>query len=395
MSVFTINKTTGVGGYRADGETDKSGWQVDPSTGRKTQKTTDGAFTNTYVATAAEEAAYQAQSKNGSNSSFYNSDNTTDYASAPASTSSIPTGTSSTSGMISSQADQALASRVAALAKARDTAIGGYTAQQEALPGQYQPLRDQASFQGAKGVNTINEQTAGTGQFNSGANVTAQTTNATNTASNVNGLNVQQQDEVNKLQQAITQAQANYGYDLASATGDVNSQKMAALIAQANSDRGFGLQEKQIDNQSSQFDKTFAQNDAHFAVTSNLQQQQINNSAAQAAASIGLGQAQLAANIAQNGADNIYRDATLAQAASQFATTTGLTKDNAVTALTQWAAIYNSGLDQAAVTNGINAAAQLGYPYAPLSSGSPQAIVIDGKLGWLTVNGVTYGAKPV
>lgn len=148
----------------------------------------------------------------------------------------------STADMIKQQYDQALASRTATINKARDESINGYNQQIQGADGQYQPLRNDASYQGSKSLQGLKETMAQQGLFNSGDNLTGQMNINNNTASNINSLNTQQQDYINKLNQSIAQARANADADIASATADTTSQKLNALVNQANADRTFDYQ---------------------------------------------------------------------------------------------------------------------------------------------------------
>jgi len=246
---------------------------------------------------------------------------TTPTSTTPAST---PAPTTSTSDMINQQSQAALAAKAAALAKARDTAVNGYNQQVDALPGQYQPLRNQASLQGEQNSRAITEQQASQGNWRSGANQTAQTANGASTANQIGGYNLQQQDAVNKLKQAIAQTQADYGYNMAGATADTESQRLAALISQSNTDKGLGMQQQQIDNQTSQFAQT-----------------------------LGMSQQQLAAQIAQNGVQNAFNTAQLNQQANQFAQSLGLSRDQFNASMSQWAQTFAAGQAQNTFNNGI------------------------------------------
>lgn len=154
-----------------------------------------------------------------------------------------PTASSTGNDYINQQYQQALQAKAAALQKARDTAINGYNAQIDALPSQYQPLRNQASLTGAQNSRAINETMAAQGNWRSGANQTAQTANNASTANNIASYNQAQQQAVDKLKQAIAQANTDYESGMAGATADNEAQRLAALLNQANADRGYNLQE--------------------------------------------------------------------------------------------------------------------------------------------------------
>jgi hypothetical protein len=150
------------------------------------------------------------------------------------------------SNLINSQYDSALKSKVAALQKARDTSISGYNQNIQALPGEYQPLRNQADLRGMQNSRAISETMAAQGNWRSGANQTAQTANNASTANTIGGYNKQQQDAVDRLKQAIAQVNAGYQSDIATTTADTLAQRDAALISQANQDRSFNQQDKQF-----------------------------------------------------------------------------------------------------------------------------------------------------
>lgn len=226
--------------------------------------------------------------------------------------------TQTTSDLINQQSQQALAAKIAAAQKARDEAVNGYNQQADALPGQYQPLRNQASLQGAQNSRAITEDMAAQGNWRSGANQSEQGRNTATTSNAISGYNMQQQQAVDELKQAIAQTQANYGYDVAGATAETEAQKLAAQIAQANTDKSFNMQQQQMDNQTSQFAQTF-----------------------------GLSQQQFAQQITQQGIDNAYRDAAFAQQADRFAQQMNLSRDQFKAQLDQWAKQYK--LDEASL----------------------------------------------
>lgn len=145
-------------------------------------------------------------------------------------------------GMINQMAAQQLAARQAEINRAKDEAINNYTQQIGKADSMYQPIRNQAAVTGAKNAQLLKEQMASQGLFNSGDNVSAQLQNRNQTATAVNQSNLQQQDYVNKLQNAIEQVRQNANYESAAAVAQTEAQKMQSLLNQANQDRQYNYQ---------------------------------------------------------------------------------------------------------------------------------------------------------
>lgn len=183
------------------------------------------------------------QIKNTSNTGDTSSTTTTSAISP------VTNSAAANSGLINTLASQQQSANEASLANARDSSVNGYNQQISSLPGQYQPLRDQASYQGAKGTGAINEQMANQGLFNSGRNVSAQTANNTNTASNINSLNTQQQSDKDKLMAAIAQAQSDYNNGVAQSTASTQAQATQNQINQNNTDTQNNINQYNADRQ--------------------------------------------------------------------------------------------------------------------------------------------------
>jgi hypothetical protein len=76
-------------------------------------------------------------------------------------------------------------------------------------PGQFVNPMNQASFQGAKNSQAIDERMAAMGLGRSGANITAQTSNANQTQADINDLEATKAKVISDAQQAIAQLQAS------------------------------------------------------------------------------------------------------------------------------------------------------------------------------------------
>jgi hypothetical protein len=149
--------------------------------------------------------------------------------------------------MIQQQAAQATAAKLAAIQKAKEQAINGYNEQIASTPAQYQPLRNQAAVNKETSLLANKEQMASTGRFFSGDNLTEQGKINNQFAGDVNSANMQQQAFIDKLKNAIAQVNENSAYDSAQAVADSEASKLSALINQANSDREYGLNKRQVD----------------------------------------------------------------------------------------------------------------------------------------------------
>ena len=360
---FTINKDTGVGAYVDDAELNKSGWQVDPSTGKKTNMNTAGGYTGTYVATPEEEANYQSQSNSGSNTSFYNSNNTTDYTPSANSSSNSSQSQSSSTGQSQTQAQADSIRQAQAMASLKSTydaqlasTIGTYNTERAKIPGQTETANNTASSTGMVNAQHIRNALSQMGLLQSGESATQQLANDSNVANNINANNL-----------AGQQLDASY------------ADKITAAIAQNAVDYNTAAYQYGRD----------AVSDSQWAVTSAQAQQQINNQSSQFAQTLGLSQQQLAATIAQNGAQNALAAAGLAQNASQFAAQLGLSTSEYYAGLAQWALNYNASVDQTEFNNGIAIGNITGNYAGNVSTGTDRVVInADGTISTVPVDAV-------
>jgi hypothetical protein len=231
-------------------------------------------------AAAANNASSQAD--HNTNPVTYNTSSSSSYGTASNYPSTTTYGTTNNNDLIAQQYSQSLAAKASALQKARDTAVNQYNGQINELPNQYQPLRNQASLTGEQNSRAINEQMAAQGNWRSGANQTAQTANSASTANNIASSNLAQQQAVDKLKQAIAQANVDYETGVAGATADTEAQRIAALINQLNADRNYQLQQQQLANSQTNSDRSYQ-----------LQQQQFEHGVSQDTFNNGINAAQV------------------------------------------------------------------------------------------------------
>ena len=130
--------------------------------------------------------------------------------------------------------DEQAAAQAAAIKAARDNTISGYNQQIGAAPGQYQPLRNQSSAGGAVRAKGIKEAMAASGQGNSGANLTAQSSNNAQTTGEIAGYNLQQSDLVNKLKTAIADVTNSASLQEVQSNAEINAQRIQAAINETN-----------------------------------------------------------------------------------------------------------------------------------------------------------------
>ena len=147
------------------------------------------------------------------------------------------TGSSATvkdnSGLIGQQFDSQLASAQAALKASIAESMVGYNKTISDAPGQYQPLRDQASAAGAANGQNLNEMLANNGQ-QGGVNRTETTAVNSATENNINTLNTSQQKVISDANASISDLQAKGDMQGAQLVADNANAKMAALIAESN-----------------------------------------------------------------------------------------------------------------------------------------------------------------
>ena len=146
------------------------------------------------------------------------------------------------SDMIEEQARQQMAAQAAAIQAARDKQVSEYNSQISQAPQTYQPLRNEASYAGAKNLQAANERMAAMGMYNSGDSVTAGIQVNAATQNNINALNLQEQNLVNQLKKAIADANESANSQILQSNSEINAQKLQALINQANADRDFNFQ---------------------------------------------------------------------------------------------------------------------------------------------------------
>ena len=137
------------------------------------------------------------------------------------------------SSLIGQQFDSQLASAQAALKASIAESMAGYNKTIADAPGQYQPLRDQASYAGAQNGQNLNEMLANNGQ-QGGVNRTEQTQVNSATENNINTLNTAQQKVISDANASISGLQAKGDMQGAQLIADNANAKMAALIAESN-----------------------------------------------------------------------------------------------------------------------------------------------------------------
>lgn len=144
--------------------------------------------------------------------------------------------------MINEQAREQMAAQAAAIQAARDKQVSEYNSQISQAPQTYQPLRNEASYAGAKNLQAANERMAAMGMYNSGDSVTAGIQVNAATQNNINQLNLQEQNLVNQLKKAIADANESANSQILQSNSEINAQKLQALINQSNADRDYNFQ---------------------------------------------------------------------------------------------------------------------------------------------------------
>lgn len=142
-------------------------------------------------------------------------------------------GVTDNSSMISDMYAQQLAAAQAALKAQIQQGVSQYQDTINKAPGQYQPLRDQASATGQQNMQNLREMLANNGQAG-GVNRTEETQVNTSTQNQINTLNAQQQSVIDTAQKAIADLQAQGDIESARLVADNAAQKLQALISEKN-----------------------------------------------------------------------------------------------------------------------------------------------------------------
>ncbi len=181
--------------------------------------------------------------------------------------------------------------------------IRPYETAKAEIPGQVATFNNQASNNGMVNAQKIRNTLSQMGLLQSGESASQQLTNNVGTANSINANNLQGQ-------------QLETGYN----------DKIAMATAQ----------------------NALELNNALFKVD-------------QLSQTLGLSQAQFAAQLAQQGVDNAYRDKAFAQSANQFAQQLGMSQQQYASGLDQWAKTFAQQQAQDTFNNGINAGNLTGY----------------------------------
>lgn len=190
--------------------------------------------------------------------------------------------------LIEQQAQQQMSAQAAAIQAARDRQVSDYNAQIAEAPQRYQPLRNEASYAGAKNLQAAKEVMAAQGAYNSGDNVSAQIQTNTATQNDITSLSRDEQNLVNQLKRAISDANSAADVQTLQSNAEINAQKLQALLNQTNADRSYGLDVagltgtfngqrtlagQQLDTQNQQWDKQFGYQQQRDKVQDNQWQQ--------------------------------------------------------------------------------------------------------------------------
>jgi len=232
--------------------------------------------------------------------------------------------------------------------------VGTYNTERAKIPGQTETANNTASSTGMVNAQHIRNALSQMGLLQSGESATQQLANNSNTANNINANNLAGQQLDASFADKIVAAQAQAAVDYNTAAYQYGRDAVA-------------------DNQ--------------WLVTSGQAQQQIDNQSSQFAQTLGLSQQQLAAQIAQNGAQNSLAAAGLAQNASQFAQQLGLSTQQYYSGLQQWALNYNASVGQQEFNNGITVGNATNHYAGDVSSGTDRVVVNpDGSIGIVPVD---------
>jgi len=232
--------------------------------------------------------------------------------------------------------------------------VGTLNTERSKIPGQTETANNAASSTGMVNAQHIRNALSQMGLLQSGESATQQLANNSNTANNINANNLAGQQLDASFADKIVAAQAQAAVDYNKASYQYGRDAVA-------------------DNQ--------------WLVTSGQAQQSINNQSSQFAQSLGMSQQQLAAEIAQNGAQNSLAAAGLAQNASQFAAQMGLSTAEYYSGLQQWALNYNATIDQQEFNNGIAVGNTTGNYPGDISSGTDRVVVNpDGTISVVPVD---------
>lgn len=101
-------------------------------------------------------------------------------------------------------------------------------------PAQYVDPMNQASFQGARGAQAIDERMATMGLGRSGSNITAQTANSNQTSGNINNLELQKQKVISDAKQAIANLQASGSLEEVRQVQEAAAKSLDRIQAQQN-----------------------------------------------------------------------------------------------------------------------------------------------------------------
>jgi len=231
--------------------------------------------------------------------------------------------------------------------------VGTYNTERAKIPGQTETANNTASSTGMVNAQHIRNALSQMGLLQSGESATQQLANNSNTANNINANNLAGQQLDASFADKIVAAQAQAAVDYNTAAYQYGRDAVA-------------------DNQ--------------WLVTSGQAQQQIDNQSSQFAQSLGLSQQQLAAQIAQNGAQNSLAQAGLDQNASQFAAQLGLSTQQYYSGLQQWALNYNASVGQQEFENGIAVGNTTGNYPGDVSTGTDRVVVNpDGSISIVPV----------
>lgn len=137
------------------------------------------------------------------------------------------------SALISQQYDQSLQATLNALRQSIAQGVGDQQDIINKAPSQFNPLKDQASYQGAQNMNNLQELLANNGQ-QGGVNRTEETQVNASTQNALNSLNQQQQDVIDTANKTIAQLQAAGSMQEAQAVAQNASDKLKALTDEAN-----------------------------------------------------------------------------------------------------------------------------------------------------------------
>lgn len=126
------------------------------------------------------------------------------------------------------------AAQAAKIKAATDRQVSDYNQQIGEAPQKYQPLRNEASLNGAVQANQIKEVMAAGGQGVSGKNLSAESANSASTSGQIAGYNLQEQNLVNSLKKAISDAQAAGDAETLASNATINANRIQSIINETN-----------------------------------------------------------------------------------------------------------------------------------------------------------------